>query len=111
MTALFLLNRLEIKLFVNPHDRRHSSCGMISAIRKEFVCFKISTVFATADLGDVKDVEALRSDLVKVAEEFVFRGGINNKRRVGLGILRHKLIDNLLPHLEGCWTNSRSEPR
>ena len=111
MTALFLLNRLEIKLFVNPHDRRHSSCGMISAIRKEFVCFKISTVFATADLGDAKGVEALRSDLVKVAEEFVFRGGINNKRRVGFGILRHKLINNFLPHLEGCWANSRSKPR
>ena len=111
MTALFLLNRLEIKLFVNPHDRRHSSCGMISAIRKEFVCFKISAVFATADLGNAECIKTLRSDLVKVAEEFVFRFRISDEGGCGLGILGNKLIDNLLPHLEGCWTNSRSEPR
>ena len=84
---------------------------MISAIRKEFVCFKISAVFAAADLGNTKGVEALRSDLVKVAEEFIFRFRISDEGGCGLGILGNKLIDNLLTYLESRWANSRSEPR
>ena len=96
---------------IKPNDRGHSSCDILSAIRKEFVCFKISTVFATADLGNAEGIETLRSDLVKVAEEFVFRFRICDKGGCGCGILGNKLIDNLLTYLESRWANSGSEPR